>query len=167
MKWNNDESEGEDAGKSEQLSIYAGEGKDTSMHEQLTITNDKGKGAAKCAARATRRAARATGRATRRATVTAAKARASGGQQDKQLRKRPVRAVSLERPVTRRSAPPRKATRRVQIVESASEASSSASEVETPRTARHRQWAEYRQQKNDAHQANVNRYAALFDRMLA
>ncbi len=89
------------------------------------------------------------------------------GSKDKQPRKRPVRAVSLERPVTRRSAPPRKATRRVQIVESASEASSSASEVETPRTARHRQWAEYRQQKQDTHQANVNRYAALFDRMLA
>ena len=89
------------------------------------------------------------------------------GSKDKQPRKRPVRAVSLERPVTRRSAPPRKATRRVQIVESASEASSSASEVETPRTARHRQWVEHRQHKQDMHQANVNRYAALFDRMLA
>ena len=89
------------------------------------------------------------------------------GSKDKQPRKRPVRAASLERPVTRRSAPPRKVVRRVQIVESASEASSSASEVETPRTARHRQWAEYRQQKQDTHQANVNRYAALFDRMLA
>ena len=89
------------------------------------------------------------------------------GSKDKQPRKRPVRAVSLERPVTRRSAPPRKATRRVQIVESASEASESASEVESPRTARHRQWVEYRQQKHNTHQANVNRYAALFDRMLA
>ena len=89
------------------------------------------------------------------------------GSKDKQPRKRPVRAVSLERPVTRRSAPPRKVTKRVQIVESASEASESASEVETPRAARHRQWTEYRQQKFDAHQANVNRYAALFDRMLA
>ena len=89
------------------------------------------------------------------------------GSKDKQPRKRPVRAVSLERPVTRRSAPPRKATRRVQIVESASEASESASEVETPRTARHRQWVEHRKHKQDMHQANVNRYAALFDRMLA
>ena len=89
------------------------------------------------------------------------------GAKDKQPRKRPVRAAEPERPVTRRSAPPRKVVRRVQIVESASEASSSASEIETPRTARHRQWAEYRQQKNDAYQHNVNRYAALFDRMLA
>ena len=93
------------------------------------------------------------------------------GAKDKQPRKRPVRAAEpeeLPRPVTRRSAPPRKVARRVQIVESASEASLSAEEdVETPRTARHRQWAQYRQQKNDAHQLNVNRYAALFDRMLA
>ena len=85
---------------------------------------------------------------------------------DKQPRKRPVRAVSLQRPVTRRSAPPRKATKRVQI-ESASEASESASEVESPRTVRHRQYIEHRQQKHDAHRANVNRYVALFDRMLA
>ena len=89
------------------------------------------------------------------------------GAKDKQPRKRPVRAASLERPVTRRSAPPRKVVRRVQIVSSGDEASSSASEVETPRTARHRQWAQYRQQKYDAHQQNVNRHAALFDRMLA
>ena len=87
------------------------------------------------------------------------------GSKDKQPRRRPVRAVADERPVTRRSAPPRKA-KRVQIVESASEASESASEVESPRTARHRQWVEYRQQKHNTHQANVNRYAALFDRML-
>ena len=91
------------------------------------------------------------------------------GSKDKQPRKRPVRAVSpdLVRPVTRRSAPPRKTTKRVQIVESASEASESASEVETPRTARHRQYIEHRQRKQDMHQANVNRYTALFDRMLA
>ena len=88
------------------------------------------------------------------------------GSKDKQPRRRPVRAASLQRPVTRRSAPPRKTTKRVQI-ESASEASESASEVESPRTARHRQWAEHRQQKHNAHQANVNRYVALFDRMLA
>ena len=88
------------------------------------------------------------------------------GSKDKQPRKRPVRAASLERPVTRRSAPPRKVQQRVQI-ESASEASSSASEIETPRAARHRQYAEYRQQKNDLYQANVNKYAAMFDKMLA
>ena len=94
------------------------------------------------------------------------------GAKDKQPRKRPHRAEpeELPRPVTRRSAPPKQRPRRVHIVESASEASSSAQEEEeplTPRTARHRQWAEYRQQKSDAHQMSVNRYAALFDRMLA
>ena len=87
------------------------------------------------------------------------------GSKDKQPRRRPVRAVSPVRPVTRRSAPPRR-TKRVQI-ESASEASESAEEVESPRTARHRQFITHRQQKYDAHQANVNRYVALFDRMLA
>ena len=85
------------------------------------------------------------------------------GSKDKQPRRRPVRAEP--RPVTRRSAPPRQ-TKRVQI-ESASEASESASEVETPRTARHRQYMEHRQHRQDMHQANVNRYTALFDRMLA
>ena len=106
------------------------------------------------------------------------------GSKDKQPRKRPARAAAWAdeeeeetreppRPPTRRSAPPKKSSaprRRVQIVESASSASeSSASEEEapSPRTTRHRQWAAYRQQKTDAHQANVNRYAALFDRMLA
>ena len=93
------------------------------------------------------------------------------GAKDKQPRKRPHRAAEpeeLPRPVTRRSAPPKQRARRVRIVESASEASSSAEEEPlTPGTARHRQWAEYRQQKSDAHQASVNRYVALFDRMLA
>ena len=110
------------------------------------------------------------------------------GSKDKQPRKRPARAAAWaeeeeeeeeeeepqqlrERPPTRRSAPPESSAprRRVRIVESASEASSAAEEEEelSPRTARHRQWAVYRQQKTDAHQANVNRYAALFDRMLA
>ena len=110
------------------------------------------------------------------------------GSKDKQPRKRPARAAAWaeeeeeeeeeeepqqlrERPPTRRSAPPKSSAprRRVRIVESASEASSAAEEEEelSPRTARHRQWAVYRQQKTDAHQANVNRYAALFDRMLA
>ena len=99
------------------------------------------------------------------------------GAKDKQPRKRPVRAAAWAdeedapppRPPTRRSAPPKKSARRVRIVESASSASSAAEEDEelSPRTARHRQWAVYRQQRTDAHQANVNRYAALFDRMLA
>ena len=98
---------------------------------------------------------------------------------DKQPRKRQARAQLAwadeeeeppPRPPTRRSAPPKKSARRVRIVESASSASSAAEEEEeepSPRTARHRQWAVYRQRKTDAHQANVNRYAALFDRMLA
>ena len=85
------------------------------------------------------------------------------GSKDKAPRRRPVRAEP--RPVTRRSAPPRKTTKRVQI-ESASEASESAEE-ESPRTARHRQYVEHRQHRQDMHQASVNRYAALFDRMLA
>ena len=86
---------------------------------------------------------------------------------DKQPRRRPVSAAELPRPVTRRSAPPhpRQTTKRVQI-ESASEASESASE-ESPRTVRHRQWTQFRQHKQDAHQANVNKYVQLFDRMLA
>ena len=111
------------------------------------------------------------------------------GSKDKQPRKRPARAAWADvageeeeetqepppRPSTRRrsSAPPKKSSaprRRVQIVTEES-ASSSAEEEEqeapSPRTTRHQQWAAYRQQKTDAHQANVNRYAALFDRMLA
>ena len=86
------------------------------------------------------------------------------GSKDKAPRRRPVRAEP--RPVTRRSAPPRKTEKRVQI-ESASEASESASEVESPRTARHRQYVNHRQHVQNMHQASVNRYAALFDRMLA
>ena len=109
------------------------------------------------------------------------------GAKDRQPRKRPVRAAACRsaaraelawadeeednapRPPTRRSAPAKKSARRVRIVESASSASSAAEEEKelSPRTARHRQWAVYRQQKTDAHQTNVKRYAALFDRMLA
>ena len=37
----------------------------------------------------------------------------------------------------------------------------------SPRTRRHQEWTAYRQQKATAHQANVNHYAILFDRMLA
>ena len=86
------------------------------------------------------------------------------GSKDKQPRRRFVNA-ELPRPVTRRSAPPRKTTKRVQI-ESASEASSSAAE-ESPRTVRHRQYIEFRRHKQDAHQENVDKYVRLFDRMLA
>ena len=85
------------------------------------------------------------------------------GSKDKAPRRRPVRAEP--RPVTRRSVSLRKTPQRVQI-ESASEASESAEE-ESPRTARHRQYVEHRQHRQDMHQASVNRYAALFDRMLA
>ena len=108
------------------------------------------------------------------------------GSKDKQPRKRPARAASADvlgeeeeeeepppRPLTRRSRarPPKSVPRRrVQIVEE--ESDSPAEEAETtpppsPRTRRHQEWTTYRQQKADAHRANVNRYAALFDRMLA
>ncbi len=86
------------------------------------------------------------------------------GSKDKQPRRRCVSAVP-PRPVTRRSATVRTCAKRVQI-ESASEASSSAAE-ESPRTARHRQFVEFRQHKQDMHQNNVDRYVRLFDRMLA
>ena len=69
------------------------------------------------------------------------------------------------RPVTRRSRVPGSAPRRrVQIVEYDSP---TEAEPPSPRTRRHQEWAAYRQQKASAHQANVNRYAALFDRILA
>ena len=115
------------------------------------------------------------------------------GSKDKQPRKRPARAAWADvageeeeeetqepppRPSTRRrsSAPKKKSSaprRRVQIVTEESASSSAEEEEEeeapppSPRTTRHQQWAAYRQQKADVHQANVNRYAALFDRMLA
>ena len=85
------------------------------------------------------------------------------GSKDKQPRRRCVSAVP-PRPVTRRSATVRTCAKRVQI-ESASEASESAEE--SPRTARHRQFVEFRQHKQDVHQNNVDRYVRLFDRMLA
>ena len=118
------------------------------------------------------------------------------GSKDKQPRKRPARAAAWAdvageeeeeeeeetqepppRPSTRRrSSAPKKSSaprRRVQIVTEGSASSSAEEEAEeeapppSPRTTRHQQWAAYRQQKADVHQANVNRYAALFDRMLA
>ena len=85
------------------------------------------------------------------------------GSKDKQPRRRCVSAVP-PRPVTRRSATVRTCAKRVQI-ESASEASESAEE--SPRTARHRQFVEFRQHKQDVHQNNVDKYVRLFDRMLA
>ena len=99
------------------------------------------------------------------------------GSKDKAPRKRPARAVSPEvleapppRPVTRRSSAPKSAPRRrVQIVEEESDYSSAEDvpEPPSPRTRRHQEWTAYRQQQADTHQANVNRYASLFDRMLA
>ena len=107
------------------------------------------------------------------------------GSKDRQPRKRPARAASADvleeseeeeppppRPVTRRSrarAPKSAPRRRVQFVEEEA-IDSPAEEAEpppSPRTRRHQEWTTYRQQKADAHRANVNRNAALFDRMLA
>ena len=62
--------------------------------------------------------------------------------------------------MTRRSAP-----KRVQIVED--ESSEEVTPPPSPRTQRHQEWTAYRQRQADTHQANVNRYASLFDRMLA
>ena len=85
------------------------------------------------------------------------------GAKDKAPRKR--RPVSIEppppRPVTRRSSAPK----RVQIVED--ESSEEVTPLPSPRTQRHQEWTAYRQRQADTHQANVNRYASLFDRMLA
>ena len=112
------------------------------------------------------------------------------GSKDKQPRKRaPPRASSPDdiedvppgppRPPTRRSVAPRaqrSAPKRrfVQFVaesDSADEEEGEDKEEETPppspRTRRHQEWTAYRQQKAAAHQANVNHYASLFDRMLA
>ncbi len=96
------------------------------------------------------------------------------GSKDKAPRKRPARAVSPEvleapppRPVTLRSSAPKRAPRRVQIVEEESDYSSAEDVPPSPRTRRHQEWTAYRQQQADTHQANVNRYASLFDRMLA
>ena len=111
------------------------------------------------------------------------------GSKDKQPRKRqasfargqrPVRAASPDdlekeeeeepqpaRPLTRRStARPKPARRRVQVVEE-SEEEEAETPPPSPRTRRHQEWTAYRQQKATAHQANVNHYAILFDRMLA
>ena len=90
------------------------------------------------------------------------------GAKDKAPRKRP-RAASPEppppRPLTRRSSAPT-ASRRVRVVEEY-ESSEEATLPPSPRTQRHQEWTAYRQRQADTHQANVNRYASLFDRMLA
>ena len=65
------------------------------------------------------------------------------GSKDKQPRKRPARAACADVPDEEEEPPP------------------------SPRTKRHQEWTAYRQQRANAHQANINRYAALFDRMLA
>ena len=67
------------------------------------------------------------------------------------------------RPVTRRSSAPQRAPKRVQIVEE----EESEEELPSPRTKRHQEWTAYRKNRADAHQANVNHYARMFDRMLA
>ena len=96
------------------------------------------------------------------------------GAKDRAPRKRPARPPPKEeteeseeqseeepppRPATRRSSVQR--PKRVQIVESESE------EELSPRTKRHQEWTAYRKNRADAHQANVNHYARMFDRMLA
>ena len=97
------------------------------------------------------------------AKVSPAKRGRPPGAKDKAPRKR--RPVSIEppppRPITRRSSAPK----RVQIVED--ESSEEATPPPSPRTQRHQEWTAYRQRQADTHQANVNRYASLFDRMLA
>ena len=102
----------------------------------------------------------------------ARRGRPPGAKEDKAPRKRP-RAASPEveappppRPVTRLSSAPKRAPRRVQIVEEDSDDSPEEA-TPSPRTRRHQEWAAYRQHQADTHQANVNRYASLFDRMLA
>ena len=82
------------------------------------------------------------------------------GAKDKAPRKRRPVSIEQPRPVTRRSAP-----RRVQIVQD--ESSEEVTPPPSPRTQRHQEWTAYRQRQADTHQANVNRYASLFDRMLA
>ena len=94
------------------------------------------------------------------AKVSPAKRGRPSGAKDKAPRKRRPMSIEQPRPVTRRSAP-----RRVQIVED--ESSEEVTPPPSPRTQRHQEWTAYRQRQADTHQANVNRYASLFDRMLA
>ncbi len=82
------------------------------------------------------------------------------GEEEKPLSPRPLTRQSTVRPQPRR----------VQVVEE-SDSEEEEEEEETPppspRTRRHQEWTGYRQQKADAHQANVNHYATPFARMLA
>ena len=94
------------------------------------------------------------------AKVSPAKRGRPPGAKDKAPRKRRPMSIEPPRPVTRRSAP-----KRVQIVED--ESSEEVTPPPSPRTQRHQEWTAYRQRQADTHQANVNRYASLFDRMLA
>ena len=94
------------------------------------------------------------------AKVSPAKRGRPSGAKDKAPRKRRPMSIEPPRPVTRRSAP-----KRVQIVED--ESSEEVTPPLSPRTQRHQEWTAYRQRQADTHQANVNRYATLFDRMLA
>ena len=97
------------------------------------------------------------------------------GAKDRAPRKRPARPPPKEeteeseeqseeepppRPATRRSSVQR--PKRVQIVEE-----TESEEEPSPRTKRHQEWTVYRKNRADAHQANVNHYARMFDRMLA
>ena len=93
------------------------------------------------------------------AKVSPAKRGRPSGAKDKAPRKRRPTSIEQPRPVPRRSAP-----KRVQIVE---DESSEEVTPPSPRTQRHQEWTAYRQRQADTHQANVNRYATLFDRMLA
>ena len=96
------------------------------------------------------------------AKVSPAKRGRPPGAKDKAPRKRrPISIESPPRPVTRRSSAPK----RVQIVED--ESSEEVTPPPSPRTQRHQEWTAYRQRQADTHQANVNRHACLFDRMLA
>ena len=94
------------------------------------------------------------------AKVSPAKRGRPSGAKDKAPRKRRPMSIEQPRPVTRRSA-----VRRVQMVEN--ESSEEVTPPPSPRTQRHQEWTAYRQRQADTHQANVNRYASLFDRMLA
>ena len=94
------------------------------------------------------------------AKVSPAKRGRPSGAKDKAPRKRRSMSFEQPKPVTRRSAP-----KRVQIVED--ESSEEVTPPPSPRTQRHQEWTAYRQRQADTHQANVNRYASLFDRMLA
>ena len=88
-------------------------------------------------------------------------------EEEEPLPPRPVTrrsSVGPPRPVTRRSSVGPRVGRRVQIAEEEEE--ESEEEPPSPRTRRHQEWTAYRKHRADAHQANVNHYARMFDRML-